>query len=147
MHQVPGESKTCDIVNSRSLKEGCNQRCRGRGKIETVYDMYKREESLHTNAEDDMLACTYAHSDPADVNNMQTVTSFPIRQLHNPRFEGEPTVTFSLKELKVCLVYAVCASVLGFESLLLCHARRKSSHFAIRLQLGCPCILPIPACQ
>ena len=32
---------------------------------------------------------------------MQTVTSFNPRQLHRYRFEGEPSVTFSLKELKV----------------------------------------------
>jgi len=35
---------------------------------------------------------------------MQTVTSFNPRQLHRYRFEGEPSVTFSLKELKVTFV-------------------------------------------
>lgn len=32
---------------------------------------------------------------------LQTTTSFNPRQLHNYHFEGEPSVTFSIKELKV----------------------------------------------
>ena len=32
---------------------------------------------------------------------LQTTTSFNPRQLHNYQFDGEPSVTFSIKELKV----------------------------------------------
>ena len=51
----------------------------------------------------------YFKSDFGGDKAMHTMTSFDPRQLHHYRFQGEPAVTFSIKELKVWFAVFVSA--------------------------------------